>query len=485
MERSGFTLLAHITAAGRRFAILLAGAAILAEAGGASGQEPSPARPGSAPVAKQVPISMDTVLRLAEYQNPQMAIARVRVEEACAARAVADKAWLPSVNAGATYYRHEGGISDFNGDLINSSWGSLFAGLEINSRLDLREAVFQKLNAQRALWQEKGDYQRVACETLVDAASTYIDFLSARTGEAIAQSMEKDLEDLHQRVLRSADAKTGEPGLRVEVARIQAQMKARQIARLELRQQGNRAAVKLVYLLGLDPASTLVPVDERLVPFELVDAKPPAEELVSQALTSGPGIHEMENILSLAHESEDKARGALKYMPVLELRAAEGAFGTGPGSRSDWDNRFDAGLTAKWSLSDLFTCRDRQRILDAKTVQAHLAFQDLRAKLTAGVQEAREVILGSQQLLQLSQEQIDEARRAYRLSQDRLTNHIPACTYSEVLLSMQAVSAAQATYVLVVQGYDKAQLRLLVLLGRATAARSNGGNSPAPRGKPE
>jgi outer membrane protein TolC len=461
MGRSGFNGLAYFAKVRRLLALAIVG--ILC--GSAASEEPA---------SKQVPISIDTVLRLAEFQNPQVAIARVQVDEACAARAVADNAWLPNLTAGPSYYRHEGGISDFSGDLVRSSWGNLFAGIEINGRLDLREAIFQKLNAERALWQQRGDYQRVTSETLVEAAGTYIDLLSAKTGEAIAQSMETDLEELHKRVLRSADAKTGEPGLRVEVARIEAQLKARRLARLELRQQSNRAATKLIYLLGLDPSSTLVPMDERLVPFELVDAGPAVNELVNQALTTGPGVREMESILAVAHESEGVSRGSLKYMPVLELHVNEGGFGTGPGSRSDWDNRFDAGLTAKWSITDFFTCRDKQRVLDAKTAQAHLAFQDLRAKLTAGVHEAREVILSSAELLKLGQEQIDAYRRAYRLSQDRLNNHIPASTYSEVLASMLAVNLAQANYLVVVRDYDKAQLRLLVLIGRSGKTRGEG-----------
>ena len=74
----------------------------------------------------------------------------------------------------------------------------------------------------------------------------------------------------------------------------------------------------------------------------------------------------------------------------------EGAFGAGPGSQSTWDNRWDMGLHVKWSLTEALTARERRRIADAQTHQARLSYQDLRAKLTLGVQEAREACLSGQ-----------------------------------------------------------------------------------------
>ena len=53
--------------------------------------------------ARSLPISLDTVLRLAEEQNGQVAIARERVLEATAEKNV--KHWLPDVYVGTAYYR--------------------------------------------------------------------------------------------------------------------------------------------------------------------------------------------------------------------------------------------------------------------------------------------------------------------------------------------------------------------------------------------
>src|SRR5262249_44912436 len=128
---------------------------------------------------------LDTVLRLAEEQNAQVALARERLHEREAEKDLADLSWLPNIHAGTAFYRHEGGIQNENGTLTRSSTGALFPGLDVSARLDLRETAFQRINAERQLWQQKGELSRVTSETLMDAANTYIDLLAARTSEAI------------------------------------------------------------------------------------------------------------------------------------------------------------------------------------------------------------------------------------------------------------------------------------------------------------
>ena len=101
--------------------------------------------------------------------------------------------------------------------------------------------------------------------------------------------------------------------------------------------------------------------------------------------------------------------------------------------------------------------------------QAQLAYQDLRGKLTAGVQEARETILGDRDQMNLGQQQIGFAREAYKLSEERLRN-IPETRATEVLLGLQSLSMAQLSYVSAIQSHNKAQVRLLVLLGPGALA---------------
>src|SRR5262249_44015720 len=161
------------------------------------------------------------------------------------------------------YYRHEGGIAFEDGSLIHSSFGSFFGGVELDAHLDLRDVVYQKVDAERKVWQQKGELSRITNEQLLDAANTYIDMLTSRTGEAVARELEKYLKDL---LKETTDLQEAVKGMEAEIERIQTEIGAqRQITR-KLRQGATSAAAKLAYLLGIDPNTEMVPVDRRLVP---------------------------------------------------------------------------------------------------------------------------------------------------------------------------------------------------------------------------
>jgi outer membrane protein TolC len=417
--------------------------------------------PPPAPI-RELPIGLDTVLRLAEEQNGQVALAREKLREAYADQDLAKSAWLPTVSAGTAYYRHEGGIQDFQGNLIQSSYGSMLAGVEVAGRLDPREAVFAQVNAERKVWQQKGELSRVSSETLLDAATTYIDLLTARSGEAITRRTLKDEEEM---LAQARGLAQGEPGSRFIVEGFEAEVIGMRQAVVKLRQQGDAAALKLAYLLGIGPGVQLVPIDAKLIAVELIDPATPAEQLVSRALTNGPGVRELEGLLAVVSSAREKARGPGRFLPALEVRAVEGAFGAGPGGSLDWANRFDLGVQARWSLTDLCTAGDQQRLADSRIQQVHLAYEDVRARLAAGVEEARQASLSGRQEIDLVGEAVRHAEQGYHLSHKRLKDNVPGSTTVEVMGYIHGLQSAYMNYVGVVSAYNKAQLRLLVLTG--------------------
>jgi outer membrane protein TolC len=409
-----------------------------------------------------LPINLDTVLRLAQDQNGQVAIARARVDEAFAQRDLAAKAWLPDLWIGTAYYRHEGGIQNEDGSLTHSSFGSLFAGTELRGHFDLRDAVFQKVDAERKVWQQKAELSRLTSENLMEASDAYMDLLAARAGEAVARVLRKKLEDLLERA--EAKAKI-DPGVEVEASVVRAELSQQDQTVRKLRAGARNAAAKLLYLLGLDPSSELVVMDRQLVPLPLVDVNVPAERLVQQALATGPGIREMEGLLNLIHQTASRAGGMAMLIPTVDVRLAEGLFGTGPGSSSDWDNRFDLALQARWNLTPWLTAQERKRVAQARMAQASLSYQDLRAKLTMGVQESYESIHSGREQVGMAERQIAAATDAYDRSSNRLAEAQRGSSAAEVLGAIRGLERAQLIYVQTVRDLDKAQLRLLVMLG--------------------
>ena len=416
--------------------------------------------PGAVAVAKQVPINLDTVLHLAEEQNAQIALARERVNESLTENELAAHAWLPKVYAGVGYFRHEGGIQNEDGTLTHSSFGSLFPGVEIKGEIDVREATFNRVNAERKVWQQKGELSKVTTETLVEAADTYFDLLTARRAEAVLQNLERSQEPLLKRA-QDLQKEVGD----ILIEGVRAEMVGRRQALAKLHQQGDAASAKLAYLLGLDPLTQLVPTDDAPAPIEVVDASQEPSALVDRALTAGPGVRELQALLGALQNGMAELQGPKRFVPKIGLTAVEGAFGAGPGSRLDWDNRFDLGITARWNLTEFITAHEQRRLACSRIQQAQLSYKDLRGKLAFSVEEARSAILSGREQITLGQEQIQHAGRTFELSNTRLKENVPGSSTTEVLQSLRGLEASHISYLQAISAHNKAEIRLMLLLG--------------------
>lgn len=425
---------------------------------------PAPALVEATP--QVLPINLDTVMRLAEEQNRQLALARARLNDSETEKQLAASSWLPQVYAGVGYFRHEGAIQNEDGSITRSSFGSLFPGLNINTELDVKEATFRRVDASRKVWQQKAEVTKVTYETLLDAASTYIDLLAARRGETVGA----DIANYQQELLARADKLNADGSLKFLVEALQTEIAGRKQVLAKLHQQGDAASLKLAYLLGLPRCTQLVPTDRTFAPIDLVDASPCVDALVERAVTSGPGIHEMEGLLDTIGSGVAELEGPKKYMPIIELNAVEGDLGGDPGSRLTWGNRFDLGLQAKWNLTEFITARQKQQLAHSKLAQAHLSYEDLQAKLSLGVQEARDAILSGQQQIVASGDMVKHASETYRLSNERLDAGAPGNSIAEVVQTLRGLELAHSNYLQSIRDYDKAQIRLMLLLGPAACA---------------
>jgi outer membrane protein TolC len=424
---------------------------------------------------KVVPINLDTVFRLAEEQNAQVAVAREKLNESERQQSIAAKAWLPKVYAGMAYYRHEGGIQNEDGTLTHSSSGALLFGLDLHSELDLRELTYQRVSAERNTWQQRGEVSRVTSETLMEAVTTYLDLLAARRGEAVVRELEKYLIDAQERAEKLAMPEDRAARMLVEAAR--AEVSGRRQAIAKLRQQGDAASAKLAYLLGMGPHVKLVPVEETLTPIDLIDPTTPTAELVDRVLANGPGVRELEGMLSVMQEGFDKMTGPGRFLPTVLVDMGEGGFWAGPGGELSPDNRWDWCVRVRWNLTEFATAKEKRHVAESRIEQARLIYEDLRGKLTSGVQEARDASLSGREQIGHSTEQIKFAGKSYELSDYLLKMKAPNASVSDTLQAIRGLEAAHFNYVNAVNAYNKAQVRLLVLLGPTAA---NGGHCDVP-----
>jgi hypothetical protein len=169
-----------------------------------------------------------------------------------------------------------------------------------------------------------------------------------------------------------------------------------------------------------------------------------------------------------------QANGPSRWLPTFQVNVVEEAFGAGPGSRLDWDNRLDLCFKARWNLTEALTSCERKKIAESKLRQVQLTYDDLRGKLTAGVEQARDAILGGREQVTQGSEQIRHASESYRLNNLRLQERVPGVTSTDVLQSIRGLEAAHFNYLAALNAYNKAQINLLLLLGPSSDCHPGG-----------
>jgi outer membrane protein TolC len=344
----------------------------------------------------EAPVNVETLLRMAEAQNAQIALARKRVDEAAAAECSAHSCQLGQM-------------------LLHSSASSGDEGAQLGGG---RHAAAAKT------WQRRAELAKTTNEVLLDVGNTYFDLLTARRGVAIGHELQKYQESL---LHRAEDLAKTDRSATVLVESLRAEMEARHAAESRLRQQEEGAAAKLAYLLNRPPESSIVPPETTLEPVDLIDASPPAEALIARAQASGPGVPELTGLIATIEEGIHSVHPCLTYIPRVARQLQMAHF---------------------------------------KLEETQLALDDLRGKLAAGVVEARGAIESGRKQIMESAQQIQHAAETYRLSDLRLTQNAPGASTNDVSQAIRGLEFAHLTHLTAVAAHNKAQLRLILLLGQ-------------------
>jgi outer membrane protein TolC len=290
----------------------------------------------------------------------------------------------------------------------------------------LRSEANRPAAAEAKLLQQRAELARTTHEVLQEAGTAYYDWLTARRGAAVARGLLAKEEKLLTRA--RAYAKEEQPA-KVLVANIEAIVAGRKQSQQKFHQQALAAAVRLAYLLNISE-KVLVPADSDLNVVDLVPLDTPVEVLVQQVRAMGPGMPEL---LSL----ETVVEKAIAESHCLER---------------------GCNLTGKTAFCG------RLQAAHAKLDQVRLARIDLAGKLEAGVREAYAAIQVGQHELASSRQQVGHAVEANRLANVWLEDSVSVQTLAEVLQSIRGLESAHYGYLQAVSAYDKAQLRLHVVL---------------------
>lgn len=428
--------------------------------------------------AAPFPIDLPTALRLAGANNLQIALAVERVEEAYANVAAADASWIPSLNAGVVYNRHNGRIQATEGDVVEVSRGSLFVGgglglgnAPLNGGsggpprlfvdLSLADVFFEPLAARQVADATSSHEIAVFNNTLRQAALAYLALVRAQSRVTVLEEAVRHSARLAK--ITADFARVGE-GYEADSQRAAAALARRQRELLKSREEARVASATLAAILRLDPTTNLFATDQQAVPIAMVSESEPLESLIGQGIAARPEVSRQEAMLA---ESSTRT-GQEHWRPWLpHLYAGFTGGGFGGNSNSDiksFSDRTDFDLAAIWEVENLgFGNATRRRQRASQHRQAHLEGEQVRDSVAAEVTLAYHRVHSRRQQIDAVAPQLDAAERALQLNLDGIRG--AELRPIEAQQAINALVDAKLEQVDAVLTYNAAQFELLRAIG--------------------
>lgn len=444
--------------------------------------------------ADTYPLDLPTAMQLAGANNWQIALAAERVREAAAQLHRAKVLWLPSIDVGLGYNRHDGQIQATEGEVIDVSRQSGFigGGPRVGSApltgpsggpprlfvgLNPAEAWFAPLAARQVTRAADAGTAAAFNDTLLEVGLGYYDLVAAQMRTAIAREAVRNAGELVELTRNFVEAGAG---LQADVARARAQLADFRVELYRAEQDLHVASAELARLLRLDPAVTLCPGEVFPLPVTLVPANAPLPELISQGLASRPELARQQ-LLAAAAETRWRQEKLRPWVPNLQVGTSAGGFGGGADDFfGDFNGRNDLDILAVWSVENLgLGNQARQREQASRQRQEVLEFQRIRDVVATEVTQAWH-------RAKLARRQIEEAADMVAAAAESLPLNFRGIRGGELrpIEAQQAIrqlADARQRYLAAVIDYDRAQLQLLRAIGTPPEHALAG---PGPAGDP-
>lgn len=428
----------------------------------------------STPSRPSYAIDLEMVLQLTDGQNPQVAFARERIQEAFAQVDRAQTLWLPSLRTGVSYTKHDGVTQQVNGSIINASRSALFTGFGgvlpggatpaipgLYANFQLVDAIFQPRIAERTAASRQSAATAARNDALLEAALAYFELLRAEQDLSIAREARRHTQELVD--LSAVYATTGK-GTTADHDRARAELALR-VNDVQRGEEAEKVAtVRLAQQLSLDPLLSLEPREPTIVPIELVSIEASPAELVARGLSNRPEVAENRQLAAEAIERLQREKFA-PLIPSVLLGIGYGGFGGGLGGNiAGFNNSFDAVAGAFWEVRNL-GLGERAARCEAQSRVQQAQYREIAAldRVAREVVEAHIQVQSRKGQIATAQEGVQAALASYERNLDRIKNVLGLPI--EALQAIQALSQARREYLRTLIAYNEAQFRLQRALG--------------------
>jgi outer membrane protein TolC len=431
---------------------------------------------------------------LANARSLDIAVASERIRLAAAQLERAQVLWLPSIQVGVDYFRHDGRIQDVQGNVFDTSKSSFMLGAAPNAIFALSDAIFGPLAARQVVQARQAGLQAATNDTLLAVAEAYFNVQQARgqlAGALDATRRAEELLAITEKVLAQGRAP------QVEVVRVRAELARRRQDVHLARERWRVASADLTRLLRLDAAATVEPLEPPQLQVTFVGLDRPVDELIPIGLVNRPELAAQQALVRAALEQLRQER-IRPLIPSVLLRGAStpvtgtlagGYFGGGLndnlahfGARSDFD------VQVLWQLDNLgfgYRARVNERraehqlaVLEAfrlqdrvaaEVAQAYAQAQEAAPRVPQAESEVKDAVYSATENLK----GVQETRRVGQFD-------ILVIRPQEAVASIQALVNAYTDYYGAVADFNRAQFRLYRALGQPAQAILGGGLIPCP-----
>ena len=284
---------------------------------------------------------------------------RQRLEIANADLRRAKVLWLPTLNTGVDYFRHDGRIQDVVGTLFDTSKSSFMVGVGPTAVFAVTDAVFAPLAARQVVQARDAGIQTARNDSLLAVAESYFTLQQARGDLAGAEDAARRAEEI---VRRAEVLSSGGIVASVEVVRSRTEAAHRRQLCQSAWERWQTVSAELVRLLRLETATTLQPVEPPHLQMTLVPQDRTVDDLIPIGLLNRPELASHQALVQATLE-QLRAEKLRPLVPSVLLRGtstvpggtlATGVFGGGVnGSMGNFAARGDLDLQVIWELQNL------------------------------------------------------------------------------------------------------------------------------------
>jgi outer membrane protein TolC len=429
-------------------------------------------------------IDLNTALRLAGVENPELNLARQRVVEAAAFRMFAAAQILPTLNYGGNYDSHTGTLQQSTGNILSVNRSSVYVGSGANAigsgtvtipgvflGGNISQGIFAYLTTRQEVMVRQFATLAIRNQVFLQVALAYSELIRAEGIRAVSLQARDEAREVAR--LTADYAATGQ-GRQADADRAATELARREGEVLASEGFILAASAELCRLLNLDPSIRLHPTDAYAVPLPIVPDPQPLSELIAIGLLRRPELAERRAAIREAFLALEGTK-ILPFSPTVLIGFSAGGFGGGSNLVSpvfgSMSGRTDTDVIGYWTLQNLGVgnaalIKGARARLGAVNYQQVAVLNQVRAEVAIAYARthARFAQIGTLEAA------VRASQRGFREDYDLTIQQTGRRVLPiELLNNFRLLNQSRREYLDAIVDYNRAQFELYVALGQPPA----------------